>query len=233
MAQILVVEDALDIQKTVQGTLREHTLVLAGSLAEAKTRLKEGRFDLILLDVTLPDGDGFEFVSKIEELAGERVPVVFLTSKTGVTDKVLGFSLGADDYITKPFEPLELKARVESHLRRGDELKQKETVISLGGLIVDLRTQRATMKQEKSGNKDITLDLTPVEFRLLLFFCKRVDQVISREQVLAAVWGHEIHVSDRVVDTHVSHLRKKLLGGCCAVEPVYGMGYRFVMTDKK
>ncbi|MGK5089431.1 response regulator transcription factor [Bdellovibrionota bacterium FG-2] len=229
MAQILVVEDALDIQKTVQGTLREHTIVLAGSLADAKTRLKGTHFDLMLLDVTLPDGDGFEFFSKLDEFTAERVPVVFLTSKTDVTDKVLGFSMGADDYITKPFEPLELKARVESHLRRTEESRQKETVITLGGLTVDLRSQRATMK---TGNKDVSMDLTPVEFRLLLFFCKRVDQVISREQVLAAVWGHEIHVSDRVVDTHVSHLRKKLLGGSCAVEPVYGMGYRFVMNER-
>ncbi|MEK6704482.1 MAG: response regulator transcription factor [Bdellovibrionota bacterium] len=225
MANILLIEDSTDIQKTIKAILNTHTLFSASTLKEAERQLSEHDYDLVLLDLSLPDGNGMEFLSHIKRTSDITVPFIIMTASSAVTDKVLGFSLGVEDYITKPFDPLELRARVEARLSRRAENRTKQNRFTAGDLQFDLITQFVTV----SDSDQKKLDLTPFEFKLLLCFARHRNHVLSREQLLELVWTSSLHVSDRVIDTHVSHLRKKLSESECSIEPVYGAGYRFIV----
>ena len=172
----------------------------------------KGNYDLILLDVMLPGKDGFEI---IEEIRGREVPVIFLTAKSDVNDKVRGLRSGADDYIAKPFEAIELLARVEAVLRRAHK---NENVLKFRNIVADLDGRRVTL-----DGKPVTL--TPREFSLLVFFMQNVTMAISREQLLSAVWGYSYMGENRTVDVHINLLRKKLgLHGALVTIPK--VGYR-------
>ena len=170
----------------------------------------KGNYDLILLDVMLPGKDGFEI---IEEIRGREVPVIFLTAKSDVNDKVRGLRSGADDYIAKPFEAIELLARVEAVLRRAHK---NENVLKFRNIVADLDG-----RQDHYG-KPVTL--TPREFSLLVFFMQNVNMAISREQLLSAVWGYSYMGENRTVDVHINLLRKKLgLHGALVTIPEGGI----------
>lgn len=172
----------------------------------------KGNYDLILLDVMLPGKDGFEI---IEEIRGREVPVIFLTAKSDVNDKVRGLRSGADDYIAKPFEAIELLARVEAVLRRAHK---NENVLKFRNIVADLDGRQVTL-----DGKPVTL--TPREFSLLVFFMQNVNMAISREQLLSAVWGYSYMGENRTVDVHINLLRKKLgLHGALVTIPK--VGYR-------
>ncbi|MCC7440477.1 MAG: response regulator transcription factor [Bdellovibrionales bacterium] len=226
MDRILLIEDAADFRTLVERTLeREFAVTSAPDLAGARKHLSEGRFDLILLDVMLPDGDGIEFCRGLQaDGRHSGVPIMILTGKSDMTDKLSAFSGGADDYLVKPFHPLELKARVEARLHRARSAARGGDTVELGGLRLTVPVQRAEIKADGQWRD---LDLTPIEFKLLLFFVRGADRSHARADLIKSVWGEGVHVISRTVDAHVSNLRKKIKGCGYAVKSVHKVGYRF------
>lgn len=214
MIRILTVEDDENIAKsikTILSTVNYYCDICYDGNAAVDVIIK-GNYDLILLDVMLPGKDGFEI---IEEIRGREVPVIFLTAKSDVNDKVRGLRSGADDYIAKPFEAIELLARVEAVLRRAHK---NENVLKFRNIVADLDGRQVTL-----DGKPVTL--TPREFSLLVFFMQNVNMAISREQLLSAVWGYSYMGENRTVDVHINLLRKKLgLHGALVTIPK--VGYR-------
>lgn len=221
MAKILLIEDNLSNQLMVKETLSTHDVTCANTLKEATVHITSP-FDLVILDVQLPDGSGFDFYMH-HHVQLQDIPVVILTSQNEVTDKVVGFSLGAEDYVTKPFEPLELRARIEAKLRKKTK-PHDSAVLKVDSLHFDLTMQRLTC--EIKGEKK-PIETTSIEFKILLYLAKHKDQVITRQQLLDQVWGGSTSVVDRAIDTHMSKLRKKLEGTPWEIKSVYGSGYRF------
>lgn len=222
MTRILVVEDESDIATVLEGDLKleGYEVEIVGD-GEAATRLaREKPFDLILLDVMLPRKDGFDVCRELRR-AGLRMPIILLTAKTQEAEKVLGLDLGADDYVTKPFSPKELRARIRAVLRRAEGDLPK--VYRFGDVEVDFT--RCELR-----NRGKPAELTALEFKLLATFIRSRGQMLSRNQLLDEVWERGTFVTDRVVDNHINNLRKK-------IEPqparprylvsVRGLGYRF------
>jgi DNA-binding response OmpR family regulator len=232
MGQILLVDDALDSQEIVRRALGpEHGLRAASTLKEAREALAGGVFDLLLLDVMMPDGDGFKFLASARnEGILREARVIFVTGKDAIDDKVVGFTVGADDYLPKPFHPMELKARVGALLKRRKEEFDAQQIVSAGNLRLETDSLRATVLTPAG---ELLLDLTPLEFRLLAFLARNATRVLSRERLLDAVWTDCTDVYDRTVDAHLSKLRKKLLPSNVTIESLYGVGYRLVEKTAK
>jgi two-component system phosphate regulon response regulator PhoB len=201
---------------------------MTGSVVEAKKMIHTTAFDLALIDVCLSDGDGFQFCDYIKN--DDRLSdlsIIFLTNKGDISSRLLGFSLGADDYISKPFEPLELRARVEAKLKR---IKSKNfSIIRKGNIKVNLSYQKAYLVD---GALEIDLNLGTNEFRLLCYFLNHENHVLSRRQLLDKVWGDAANVTERTIDTHVYTLRKKLKDHSHYLNSVFGEGYRFAVAPK-
>ena len=199
MAEILIVEDDENIARMIEMTLSMVGYRCDGCEdgSEAVRRILEGSYDLILLDVMLPGMDGFEILTKIKN---KGTPVIFLTALQDVGDKVKGLRLGAEDYIVKPFEAVELLARIEVVLRRTNAGRQQ---LAYDGILVDLQKHVVT----KNGER---VPLTPKEFDVLVFFMQNVDIAITRERLMAAIWGYEFEGESRTVDIHVQQVRRKL-----------------------
>lgn len=199
MAEILIVEDDENIARMIEATLSMAGYRCDGCEdgSEAVRRILEGSYDLILLDVMLPGMDGFEILTKIKN---KGTPVIFLTALQDVGDKVKGLRLGAEDYIVKPFEAVELLARIEVVLRRTNAGRQQ---LAYDGILVDLQKHVVT----KNGER---VPLTPKEFDVLVFFMQNVDIAITRERLMAAIWGYEFEGESRTVDIHVQQVRRKL-----------------------
>ena len=214
MIRILTVEDDENIAKSIKAILStvNYDCDICYDGSAAVDVITKGNYDLILLDVMLPGKDGFEI---IEEIRGREVPVIFLTAKSDVNDKVRGLRSGADDYIAKPFEAIELLARVEAVLRRAHK---NENALKFRNIVADLDGRQVTL-----DGKPVML--TPREFSLLVFFMQNVNMAISREQLLSAVWGYSYMGENRTVDVHINLLRKKLeLHGALVTIPK--VGYR-------
>lgn len=214
MIQILVVEDEKPISNLIAVNLRKAgyacTCVFDGMAAA--DALDKNAYDLILLDVMLPKVDGYELMSYIAPL---EIPVIFLTAKASVTDRVKGLKLGADDYLTKPFEIIELLARVETVLRR---YHKTENILTVDDLVID--TASRTVKR---GEKLISL--TKKEFDLLLLFVRNKNIALYRETIYERIWGGEYMGDSRTVDLHVQRMRKKI-GWEHKIVTVYKVGYR-------
>jgi len=222
MTRILVVEDEPPLALGLEDDLKMegYEVEVVGDGETASRRAREQPFDLIILDVMLPRKDGFEVCRELRR-AGLRTPVILLTAKTQESDKVLGLELGADDYVTKPFSPRELRARVKAVLRRA--AGEMPEIYRFGDLEVDF-----TRCELRRAGKAV--EMTPIEFKLLAAFIRHRGHTLSRDKLLDEVWGRETFITDRVVDTHITNLRKK-------IEPkpseprflvsVRGMGYRF------
>lgn len=229
--KVLVVEDSQEFQIMIKSALsRGLNLDICSTLNEARKKIQNEQFDLILLDVTLPDGSGFEFCSELQnQEKTHRVPVIFLSGRSSPTDKVLGLTLGADDYVTKPFDPTELKARVDNKLRKQQVKTQDETLLERGPLKMNLPTYTATMIIE---GKESKLDLTPIEYKILYRLAKNPGHTLSRQQLIDSVWGVGAYIEDRSVDKHISSLRRKLGDFSNHVRTVSGLGYQFVIEPK-
>ena len=199
MVEILIVEDDPNIARTIEVTISlvGYECRICGDGAAAVQEVLEHDYDLVLLDVMLPGMDGFEVIQKIQS---KGTPVIFLTALQDVTDKVKGLRLGAEDYIVKPFEAVELLARIEVVLRRSHKGRVQ---IVYDDITIDMDRHLVT----KAGEP---VALTPKEFSLLAFFMENVDVAVTRERLLAAVWGYEFQGESRTVDIHVQQLRKKL-----------------------
>lgn len=226
MQKVLVVEDSLEISSVVTSALsalRVQTFV-AASVSDALLQMQTQAFDLIILDLVLPDGDGLDVLSRVRESAEQQKTAVFvLSSKADISSKISAFSIGADDYMTKPFNLLELRARVESKLRRQTVEHGSEESVFAGPFVLEVNKFSVLIKDI---NK--TIHLSPIEFRLLCLFAKRPGNIFSREQILDQIWGSDVHVTDRTIDTHVYTLRKKLGEYGEYIKSVQGEGYRFV-----
>lgn len=199
MAHILIVEDEENIARMIEAilTLGGHTARWCADGGQALPVIGEGGFDLVLLDVMLPGLDGF---AVMERLDAQTVPVIFLSAMQQVEDKVRGLRLGAEDYIVKPFEPLELLARIEVVLRRRG---RGRNVLEYGNIRQELDSRTVTLRGEPVA-------LAPKEFELLRVFLQNQDLALSREKLLAMVWGYEYAGESRTVDIHVQRLRQKL-----------------------
>ena len=222
MARILVVEDEPDIALGLQLDLRDegHIVEVSGDGEDASRRAREPGWDLILLDVMLPRKDGFEVCRDLRR-AKIRTPVLMLTAKTQEAEKVMGLDMGADDYVTKPFSPRELRARVRALLRRA--APEDEPVQRFGDCEVDF----ARAELRRAGTP---VDLTALELKMVQAFLRHKGRVLTRTQVVDEVWGHDVFVTDRVVDTHVVKLRRKIEADPAAprhIVSVRGIGYRF------
>jgi two-component system alkaline phosphatase synthesis response regulator PhoP len=222
MARILIVEDEPDIALGLQQDLllEGYEVEVVSDGERAVDRAEKGPIDLVLLDVMLPHKDGFAVCRELRR-SGKRMPIILLTARTHEAEKVLGLELGADDYVTKPFSPMELRARIKAALRRSAATTPE--IFRFGDFEVDF----GRFELRRGGK---AVDLTPIEFKLLAAFVHSRRHVLSRQQLLDHVWGREVFVTDRVVDTHVGNLRRKMEGD--PDKPVYlvsvrGVGYRF------
>ncbi|MFY2509478.1 phosphate regulon transcriptional regulator PhoB [Vibrio pectenicida] len=222
--RILVVEDEAPIREMLCFVLEQkgYHAVEAEDYDSAVTKLSEPFPDLVLLDWMLPGGSGINFIKhmKREELT-RNIPVVMLTARGEEEDKVRGLEVGADDYITKPFSPKELVARLKAVIRRVTPTAL-EDVIDVQGLKLDPVSHRVMAN-------DQPLEMGPTEFKMLHFFMTHQERVYSREQLLNNVWGTNVYVEDRTVDVHIRRLRKALEGAGHdrLVQTVRGAGYRF------
>ncbi len=224
LQRILVIEDEPNILMVLEDDLRleGYRVLEARDGKEGFQKAKEGNFDLIILDIMLPSMDGIEILKELRK-AGNRTPVLMLTARKQEVDKVLGLGLGADDYVTKPFSQRELTARVKALLRRAHGEKDELAYYSFGTVAVNFKSYAAT-----KGDKP--LDLTPLEFSLLKLFIQRSGEALSRNHILDQVWGNDVYVDNRTVDTHVGHLRKKIEDDPANpkyIVSVRSVGYRF------
>ncbi len=224
MQQILLVEDSEEYQKIVVRALNHYQIVCVENAEDALSRLEQTQFALILLDIHLPVRDGYSLLSEIQSNSEtSSVPVICLTGKTAVTDKITAFSLGADDYIIKPFDPLELRARVDAKLNKTSKSKSSGNLLFINKLEISHNTHRVFVHE---GSKKNEVELTQTEFKILSCLARRPDQAFSRDQLLVAVWGEDARVLDRVVDTHICSLRKKLGPEGSFIKAVPGIGYK-------
>jgi DNA-binding response OmpR family regulator len=216
--RILIAEDEPRLASFLEKGLRSNGFVttLAEDGARATVLARDDDFDLLVLDLGLPGKDGTDVLRDLRA-SGQRMPVIILTARDDVSDKVGGLEGGADDYVTKPFRFEELLARVRARLR--DERTVERTVLRAGAIVLDLRTRRASTEGR-------TVDLTAREFTMLEVLIRHAGQVLSREQLLSHVWGYDYDPGSNVVDVYVGYLRKKL--GSDSIETVRGMGYRLV-----
>lgn len=226
MARILVVEDEVDLQQVLQFNLTNagHDVVTAGTGAEALRLLRDKKPDLVLLDIMLPDITGLDVCRQIKAQDSTRLtPVIMLTARGEEMDRVVGFELGADDYVVKPFSVRELTLRIAAVLRRHEEPVHAEDEVSFGSLRMDRQAHRAWVDEQE-------LELTALEFKLLCTLYDRRDRVQSRTVLLDVVWEISADVTTRTVDTHVKRLREKLGPARDYIETVRGVGYRFIST---
>ena len=221
---ILVVEDEPDIRKTLEYNIsREgHKVLTAGSIHDAEKILQSQSLSLVLLDLMLPDGSGLDFCRKLKTNSKtESIPVIILTAKDDEVDKVVGFELGADDYVTKPFSVRELILRIKAVLKRGEVKKD----------IVEVERQFGDLKIDTESHEvyvdEMQINLTALEFKLLNQLVETRGRVQSRDQLLTEVWGYSAEVTTRTVDTHIKRLRNKLGSMGKYVQTIRGVGYKF------
>jgi DNA-binding response OmpR family regulator len=222
MARILVVEDdpAIAVGLEDDLTLEGYEVEIAKDGEAGANRARESNFDLVLLDVMLPKKDGFEVCRELRR-GGSKIPIIMLTAKTHDAEKVLGLEVGADDYVTKPFSPAELRARIKAVLRR--TANDTPDVYRFGDVEVDF----VRFELRRGGE---VVHVTPTELKLLSTFVRNRGRVLSRQQITDEVWGEGTSITPRVVDTHVANLRQKVESS--PAEPVFlvgvrGAGYRF------
>jgi two-component system response regulator VanR len=225
---ILVVDDEQSIANLIEVYLKNEgfTIFKFYNGKEALTCIENEKIDLAILDVMLPDVDGFSICQQIREK--HNFPVIMLTAKDGEIDKITGLTLGADDYITKPFRPLELIARVKAQLRRftkynSTETNREEQLIAFSGLVLNLNTHECTLNERK-------LSLTPTEFSILWVLCSNRGRVISSEELFHEVWGDKYFTnSNNTVMVHIRHLREKMSDSVERpkyIKTVWGVGYK-------
>jgi len=220
--RILIIEDDRDIVELLKFNLEEEGYELFAAFDGNAGVVSAGRYlpDLIILDIMMPVLDGWEVCRTLkEDKSTAHIPIIILSARSQEMDKVVGLELGADDYVTKPFSPRELIARVRAILRR-NRGKKTGDMIEHGSLIIDRSKHKVVIDQQE-------ISLTTTEFRLLEYMAQRPGQVLSRDQILDAVAGYDSIVSDRTVDAHVKTLRRKLGNGKDYIETVRGVGYRF------
>lgn len=223
MPNLLITDDDLHLRKLVRtyAELEGYRCEEAATGQEAITKLSSGAFDIVVLDVMMPGMDGFETLAKIRESG--QIPVIMLTARDEEYDKLLGFHLGVDDYVPKPFSPKELMARIGAVLRRSGS--KRISRLSFGELVISPDSRTVLLRGQK-------LSLPPKEFDLLLKLAQNEHIVLSREQLLETVWGYNYYGDVRTVDTHVKSLREHLGDYRRLIQTVWGVGYKLEYTEE-
>lgn len=217
MPKILIADDEFRIRKLIKDFLkREDFIVLEANNGEEAIEIfhKENNIDLVILDVMMPVVDGWSACREIKR--SSKVPIIMLTARAQEHDELFGFEIGADEYVTKPFSPLILIARIKSLLKR---VEDKSNTVNLNGLLVDKNARVVYL-----GNEP--LDLSPIEYDLLLYLIENKNKACSRDSILNNVWGYDYFGYGRTVDTHINRLRIKLKSKSGIIKTVRGFGYR-------
>jgi len=224
MVKILVVDDETNILELVKLYLAKegYQVETVTRGAEALPEFVQFSPDLIILDLMLPDMDGYEVCRQIRNKS--KVPILMLTARKDDVDKIVGLEMGADDYMTKPFNPRELVARIRAILRRSQSEQKPDEVLVVAKLRIDLSGHAASI----DGNP---LPLRTKEFALLTAFTENLGIVFSREKLLELVWGFDYYGETRTVDVHVNHLREKLTGSGLTIETLRGVGYKLTAEE--
>ena len=230
--QILVVDDEWNMRNLLRIYLNKNGIEVkeAKNGPEAIELINSNQFDLVILDVMMPGMDGWEVCSKIRETY--NIPILMLTARTETRDKVQGLNLGADDYLTKPFDPEELLARVNALLRRArisKESTNESTMISFPGVRIDPDGRQIFIQEQE-------VIFTPKEFDILYLLATHHNQVFSREHIVSHVWGEDYYGDERTVDTHIKSIRGKIKEAGLSYNPiktVWGIGYKFLGTDEQ
>lgn len=217
---ILVVEDEENLRKLIKAYLqKEGFRVLEAADGDVSMEwLISEKVDLVILDIMLPNSDGWSVCKKIRESSG--IPVLMLTARSQEQDKLFGFELGADDYMTKPFSVKELVARTKALLKRSKKEEEIKDILEINDLLIDKKSHRVFLKGEP-------VELNPKEYDLLLFFVINKNLALTREMILDGVWGFDYYGDLRTVDTHVKRLRQKMGGAGEYITTLRGTGYRF------
>lgn len=217
MKKILIVDDEWKIRKLIKDYLIKESFLVdeAGDGEEGLDKFYSSNYDVVILDVMMPRIDGWSMCRKIREES--NVPIIMLTARSEESDELFGFELEADEYITKPFNPKLLVARVKALLRRDGKIAERN-IISIGDIVIDDTKREVKVEDE-------LLELTPKEYDLLHYFVENKNIALSREKILNTVWGWDYFGDPRTVDTHIKRLRKKLKGDY--IQTVRGFGYKF------
>ncbi|QEE46538.1 response regulator transcription factor [Rhizobium sp. WL3] len=229
MQQILVVDDEPHIRDVICFAIERAGMrpVVARSGTEAVTAFRRGRLDLVVLDVGLPDIDGLEVCREIRKTSA--LPILFLSARDEEIDRILGLEMGGDDYVTKPFSPRELVARIRAILKRtgnGAQASDPAGVLSVGDVVLDRAARSVAVAAHP-------LQLTALEFAILDALMSRPTMVFTREQLMQAAYDPGVHVSDRTIDSHIRNIRAKFaeVSGHPVVATVHGVGFRFHQAD--
>lgn len=225
MAKLLIVDDEMYIRDLVQkyATFENYESETAENGLEAIEKVKHNEYDLVIMDIMMPELDGFSAVKEIRKIS--QVPVIMLSARSEEYDKLYGFDLGIDDYVTKPFSPKELMRRVNAVLARATHKNNQESattneVWQYKNLKIDYSAHIVTINNEK-------IDLTPKEYELLVYLIKNQNIAVRREQLLEKVWGYDYYGDDRTLDTHMKSLRKKIGEYANCIITIRRVGYRF------
>ena len=219
LARILVAEDETSLNDLLQDALRMngYETISAKHGLEALRLIREEKPDLVILDINMPQLDGFGVIEKLRN-ENNNVPVIVLTARDQKDDKSIGFGLGADDFVTKPFGLEELLMRVSAVLRRSQNTPTSGNILVSGNISLDVSNYRVSVKGE-------VIETSPTEFKLLNYLMQNMDRVLTREQILSAVWGLDFATDGAVLDTYISYLRKKL-GDNANIRTIRGVGYQ-------
>ena len=219
LARILVAEDETSLNDLLQDALRMngYETISAKHGLEALRLIREEKPDLVILDINMPQLDGFGVIEKLRN-ENNNVPVIVLTARDQRDDKSIGFGLGADDFVTKPFGLEELLMRVSAVLRRTQNTPTSGNILVSGNISLDVSNYRISVKGE-------VIETSPTEFKLLNYLMQNMDRVLTREQILSAVWGLDFATDGAVLDTYISYLRKKL-GDNANIRTIRGVGYQ-------
>lgn len=230
MKSVLLVEDNEITQEIVKTSLKTVCeLTICGSVLEARAAAEAHAYDLILLDLNLPDGDGFDFYVGVRTLETYRqTPILFLTSRGDTEDKVRGFSMGAEDYIVKPFNPLELQARVSARLRKLESAQTHADQFNIGPFHIRSGSQKISLITPEG---DLKLELTGNQFKILFYLIRKMDHVVAREELLKDIWGSDVNVSARTIDTHIYAIRRELGNWSKLITSVPGKGFRLSLKQ--
>jgi len=222
---ILVIEDDLSYQTLIRETLDNFNVVIANTLAEARNVAYELKKQIVavIIDINLPDGNGLRFLNELVDMGmSSLTPCIVLSGHTEISNKVSAFSLGAEDFVEKPFDPLEFKVRLNSKIEKFKKLSNMGEVKRVQDLVINLKRQKAFFATDSGQKED--LQLTVKELQLLVLLTTSIGQVYSREQILDKIWN-QTSVSDRTVDSHIAHLRKKINVSKIDIKALKGVGY--------
>ena len=218
--KVLIVDD----EEMIRGVLREYVEFEGGEAFEAADGMqavklcREENFDIIIMDIMMPKLDGFSAVKEIKKI--KNIPVIMLSARGEEYDKLFGFEMGVDDYVTKPFSPKEVMARIRAVLKRVSQTDNDKDIITFEGLTIDMAGRNVYVDGEKA-------DLTPKEYEILFYFVKNRGIALTREKLLMDVWGFDFYGDDRTVDTHIKMLRANLKQYRKFIITLRGLGYKF------